>query len=450
MSPRPKNTVRCLRFPPLGGRVSPAVGATEKRGISRGMARNSPNRVSPHPDVRTTERSPTARLAQARFAGLPPLVGPSGTSPPNRRLSARAPESEHADAWTPRRPSYSTSTRTPASTPGLRSATYRPKGGPERHSGDVTVAGLTVLRHSAHSGELRHSATMGLTPSALQRISATSGEAPAAADSGDAAPDGILRQRMDQRRASGPPRYGMVGALGAAVRSRGNRCGCTARTFAPPQALPAALPHTELWHPQGLPLSVFCLTRPRDPHPAPAHPVCSRASSREGVTSREGELPTTRRERSRTTDSRSTPSPEDEALGAGAAGAAGAGAVGAAGAGAGAGAAAAAGTGAGREGREGREGIERTRSREGRRSCECTPRPPLDAAGHERQRTPGAAQAAAAAATPSSSPPKPRVPLDVNSAFGIGHMLGSGAFGTVWQAQNRSTGDKVAGKIIEP
>jgi serine/threonine protein kinase len=67
---------------------------------------------------------------------------------------------------------------------------------------------------------------------------------------------------------------------------------------------------------------------------------------------------------------------------------------------------------------------------------------------HERQRTPGTAQAAAAAATPSSSPPKPRVPLDVNSAFGIGHMLGSGAFGTVWQAQNRSTGDKVAIKII--
>ena len=28
-------------------------------------------------------------------------------------------------------------------------------------------------------------------------------------------------------------------------------------------------------------------------------------------------------------------------------------------------------------------------------------------------------------------------------------MLGSGAFGTVWQAQNRSTGDKVAIKIIE-
>ena len=218
-----------------------ARGALRSDWDHTGMARSSPNRtISPHPEVRITERSPTSRLAQARFAGLPPLVGASGTSPPNRRLSARAPESEHADAWTPRRPSYSTSTRMPASTPGLRSATYRPKGG---HSGDVTMAGLTMLRHSAQAGELRHAtSTMGLTPSALQRISASSGEALAAADSGDAAPDGIPRQRQEQqRRASGPPRYGMVGALGAAVRSRGNRCGCTA-TLARPRALPAALP----------------------------------------------------------------------------------------------------------------------------------------------------------------------------------------------------------------
>ena len=220
------------------------------------MARSSPKRVV-SPDVGA--RSPPARLAQARFAGLPPLVAqPSGTSPPsppNRRVSARAPESEHADTWTPRRPSFSTSSRTPASVPGLRSASYRRKGGAEKHSGDVTAAGLTILRHSAQAGELRPAtSTMGLTPSALQRISTSSGEAPAAADSGDAAPD-VLRQRLEQRRASGPPRSGLAGALGAAVRSRGN----------------------------------------------------SRGSSREG---REGELPATRRERR--ADSRSTPSPEDE------------------------------------------------------------------------------------------------------------------------------------------
>ena len=232
------------------------------------------------------ERSPTARLAQARFAGLPPLVGPSGTSPPNRRLSARAPESEHADDWTPRRPSYSTSTRTPASTPGLRSATYRPKGGPERHSGDVTMAGLTMLRPSAPAGELRHAtSTMGLTPSALQRISASSGEAPAAADSGDAAPDGISRQRpgMEQRRASGPPRYGMVGALGAAVRSRGNRCGCTApnpRTASGPPS--GAGTHRALSHPRGLPLSFLPHATQRTPLTLPLPTPC--AAARAAVT----------------------------------------------------------------------------------------------------------------------------------------------------------------------
>ena len=254
-----------FEFPPLqnSALAQSACGATE----NWDMARNSPNRVSPHPEVRTTERSPTARLAQARFAGLPPLVGPSGTSPPNRRLSARAPESEHADDWTPRRPSYSTSARAPASTPGLRSATYRPKGGPERHSGDVTMAGLTVLRHSAHSGELRHSATMGLTPSALQRISATGGEAPAAADSGNAAPDGILRQRMDQRRASGPPRYGMVGALGAAVRSRGNRCGCTAPNLRSASGPPSGAATHRALAPSAPP--AFCLL----PHATPRTPL---------------------------------------------------------------------------------------------------------------------------------------------------------------------------------
>ena len=229
------------------------------------------------------ERSPTARLAQARFAGLPPLVGPSGTSPPNRRLSARAPESEHADDWTPRRPSYSTSTRTPASTPGLRSATYRPKGGPERHSGDVTMAGLTMLRPSAPAGELRHAtSTMGLTPSALQRLSA-SGEAPG--DLGDVPADGGSR-----RKPSGPTTRCSVLA---AVRSRGARCSYTARP-APPLALPAAPTDTELSRPEG-PLhflrlchlcrtSLFalpCITRPTAPTPPPPTSPCAAAEAAE-------------------------------------------------------------------------------------------------------------------------------------------------------------------------
>ena len=81
--------------------------------------------------------------------GLPPLVGPP--TPPGKRLAGQSP-----DAWSPRKP---TASRAPASTPGLRSGTYRM---------DLRAAGQAVLR-----GELRHAtSTMGLTPSALQRLGA--------------------------------------------------------------------------------------------------------------------------------------------------------------------------------------------------------------------------------------------------------------------------------------
>ena len=189
--------------------------------MSERISRMSQRISTTDPSVRTTERSPSARQAQARYDGLPPLVGPVGTSPVERRHSARAPESEPEEVWTPRRQSYG-STRVPASTPGLRSIMHRPKGEAERHSVDATI-GITMLRHA--TGELRHAtSTMGLTPSALQRLGA-SGETPV--DSGDAADGGGNR-----RRPSGPPRYGM---LGGAVRSRGNRCVCTAPALAPPR-----------------------------------------------------------------------------------------------------------------------------------------------------------------------------------------------------------------------
>ena len=181
--------------------------------------------------VRMTEaRSPgstvaTTRMAPTRCHSLPPLVGPS-TSPVNCRHSARAPASELADDWTPRRSSHNT--RTPTSTPGFRRSVTYPKA--ERRSGDATI-GLSVLR-----GELRPHASspMGLTPSALQRLSA-SGETPG--DPGDVPADGGSR-----RKPSGPTTRCSVLA---AVRSRGARCGCTARP-ALPLSLPAAPADTEL------------------------------------------------------------------------------------------------------------------------------------------------------------------------------------------------------------
>ena len=61
----------------------------------------------------------------------------------------------------------------------------------------------------------------------------------------------------------------------------------------------------------------------------------------------------------------------------------------------------------------------------------------------------GEEEAEAAALAGASPSPKPRVPPDVNAAFSIGHMLGSGAFGTVWEARHRDTGELVAMKILE-
>lgn len=49
-----------------------------------------------------------------------------------------------------------------------------------------------------------------------------------------------------------------------------------------------------------------------------------------------------------------------------------------------------------------------------------------------------------------TSPPlRPRVHPALASAYSIGNMLGSGAFGTVWLAQNRATGARAAIKIVD-
>ena len=67
-----------------------------------------------------------------------------------------------------------------------------------------------------------------------------------------------------------------------------------------------------------------------------------------------------------------------------------------------------------------------------------------------------AAPAAAAAAAPAASeaahkppPPRPHVPPIVQAAYSIDSMLGAGAFGTVWMATSRESGEKCAIKIVE-
>ena len=254
--------------------------------------------------------------------GLPPLVGPP--TPPGKRLAGQSP-----DAWSPRKP---TASRAPASTPGLRSGTYRM---------DLRAAGQAVLR-----GELRHAtSTMGLTPSALQRLGAA-GEAQQAAEPGDG---GAVGDSSYRRRPTVPARCS--GACGSHTVPRSHRVGGAGG---------------------------------------------SRASSREGAAAgREGagrSPPEFRRgdHRPSPVHTRGTPSPEEE---------------------------------------PGRE-----------RSPRVSP---------EAVRQEEAQKAATPAAASTNASPKPRVPVDVNTAFSIGHMLGSGAFGTVWMAQNRTTGDRVAIKILE-
>jgi hypothetical protein len=64
------------------------------------------------------------------------------------------------------------------------------------------------------------------------------------------------------------------------------------------------------------------------------------------------------------------------------------------------------------------------------------------------------APAAAPAAAPATAPaqqqqPRPRVPPSVSAAYVMSSMLGAGAFGTVWMATGRESGERCAIKIIE-
>ena len=64
--------------------------------------------------------------------------------------------------------------------------------------------------------------------------------------------------------------------------------------------------------------------------------------------------------------------------------------------------------------------------------------------------TPTAAPSPGASpANASPTPHRPRVPSDVANAYAMSSMLGSGAFGTVWAASQRATGERVAIKIVE-
>jgi len=74
-------------------------------------------------------------------------------------------------------------------------------------------------------------------------------------------------------------------------------------------------------------------------------------------------------------------------------------------------------------------------------------------AAHPEQQT-GGDEAANDVAPGSGNPSpqqclKPRVHPVVSNAYSIGNLLGSGAFGTVWMAQHRGTGNRVAIKIVE-
>lgn len=51
--------------------------------------------------------------------------------------------------------------------------------------------------------------------------------------------------------------------------------------------------------------------------------------------------------------------------------------------------------------------------------------------------------------SPSPIPLRPRVHPDVSAAYSFSHMLGAGAFGTVWLARQRSSGLPAAIKIVE-